>query len=421
MKNMETEKEIVDLIVKTLGEGEEQYILGSWENFAKKRKEKRRMIFWFSGTGIAAGLLVGWLGFRLVFTGSFAGNADSVRQDQMVSKVEPLVITKEPAIQSEKRIAEISKNNVVSQNYNGKAVIYQASSDMPGKKSEADQELIVYPSDSTVPTQEIRMADPKADSARSGLPLSGNLADRGKTDTINKRSDTLRFMPLYSQTGVYTIKDEDNQPDKIRPHKFRIGVNIAPGVTTTNTTSSFNYSGGVNADYELSGRFRISTGVQVEHQNVKSEGTAASSWMPAEKSQAMLVDLDIPLNIAWKFLIKKSTCYYVSGGISSIAYLSEKYTETSYSQKVVQVVNMKGGEPNVTYQVETVAKTDQQTNPPLSQFDFAGRINIIFGYEQHLSSKLFLHIEPYLKIPVSDLAAQDLRFTMSGITCKISF
>jgi hypothetical protein len=143
--------------------------------------------------------------------------------------------------------------------------------------------------------------------------------------------------------------------------------------------------------------------------------------MPAEKTQAMLVDIDIPLNITWKFLIRKSTCYYLSSGISSVAYLSEKYTTTSYSQKVVQVVNMTEGVPNVSYQVETVAKTDQQTNPPLSQFDFAGRVNIIFGYEQHLSSKLFLHIEPYIKIPVTDIAAQDLRFTTSGITCKISF
>ena len=147
----------------------------------------------------------------------------------------------------------------------------------------------------------------------------------------------------------------------------------------------------------------------------------ASAWMPADKTQAMLTDLDLPLNITWKFLIKKSACYYISSGISTVAYLGGRYTTISYSQKMMEVVNMVGGQPNVTYQLETVAKTDQKSDPALSTLDFAGRVNIMFGYEQHLSSKLFLHIEPYLKIPVTDLGSQNLKFTTSGITCKISF
>jgi cytoskeletal protein RodZ len=396
MKNMETEKEIVDLIVQTLGEGEEQYILGSWEKFAQKQTERRRLIFLYWGTGIAAGLLVGWLGFRLVFTGSYVSNTDPLNKDQIVSRVdetseknrsaEPLVIKQEPVIKAEKK------------------ELTQTPPDSHVKESVASREDIIISTEnnSSIPENHIAVLKPD-------------------TDTLNGRSDTARVRPLYSKTDVTNIIKEEDQPGKIRPHKFRIGVNIAPGFASSNTSSSFNYSGGVNADYELSKRFRISTGVQVEHQNITSENTTAASWMPGEKTQAMLVDLDIPLNITWKFLIKKSACYYVSSGISSVAYLSEKYTTTSYSQKIVQVVNMVGGVPNVSYQVETVAKSDQRTDPPLNTFDFAGRVNIMFGYEQHLSSKLFLHIEPYIKIPVSDLATQDLRFTTSGITCKISF
>ena len=79
------------------------------------------------------------------------------------------------------------------------------------------------------------------------------------------------------------------------------------------------------------------------------------------------------------------------------------------------------GVENVTYQLENVKTTEQTTEEPLNTFDFASRVNIIFGFEQHLSSKLFLHVEPYLKIPISEQATQNIKYTTGGITCKISF
>ena len=410
---METEKEIVDLIVRTLGEGEEQYILGSWESFAKKRRDKKRLILWFWSTGIAAGLIVGWLGFRLVFTGSFVSNADSALQHQIVSNLdikadkkgseEPLLINKESGLKPLTGVSGMTTASAVSQANKGRVIIVSTTADSNNK-------------------QEIKVAELKSDTAGTHLPVTGNLADHGNSVKIDHKSDTSLNNKAITQNNVRTeIKDQDIQPEKIRSHKFRFGVNFAPGVATSASASAFNYSGGVNADYELSKRFRISTGLQLEHQNVTNESMTASAWMPADKTQAMLTDLDLPLNITWKFLIKKSACYYISSGISTVAYLGGRYTTISYSQKMMEVVNMVGGQPNVTYQLETVAKTDQKSDPALSTLDFAGRVNIMFGYEQHLSSKLFLHIEPYLKIPVTDLGSQNLKFTTSGITCKISF
>jgi hypothetical protein len=88
---------------------------------------------------------------------------------------------------------------------------------------------------------------------------------------------------------------------------------------------------------------------------------------------------------------------------------------------MVKATEMLDGVPNVVYQLENVKSVKQTTEAPLSSFDFAGRINITFGIEQPLFSKLTLYFEPFIKIPVSDLATQNLRFTTSGIMCKISF
>ena len=81
MKNSETDRELNDLIKDTLDNYEEQYILGSWENFVRSRKRRKKLILWFTVTGIAASLLLGWLGFRFILPGSFSSNEDWQQQN----------------------------------------------------------------------------------------------------------------------------------------------------------------------------------------------------------------------------------------------------------------------------------------------------------------------------------------------------
>ena len=42
MKKSETDRDFLDLVKNTLDNYEEQYILGSWENFVKTRKRRRK-------------------------------------------------------------------------------------------------------------------------------------------------------------------------------------------------------------------------------------------------------------------------------------------------------------------------------------------------------------------------------------------
>jgi hypothetical protein len=399
MKNSETDRELNDLIKATLDNYEEQYILGSWENFVRVRKRRKKLIFWFTCTGIAASLLLGWLGFRFILPGTFNSNSDL--QQQNTSKLE---ISLEKDTLNEHKIAR-QLQTIPAENKKTKEGIFYKTLVSSGEAQSINQ------------TQK-ELRDSLNILRTSELSTSGSVSDNYVSEA--HRADTTGNKPVFRQADVNMIP-ENNLSENNRSQKFRFGVNVSPGVTSTSTASSFNFSGGVNADYEFSRSFRFSTGVQVEHQNVINESSDNPAWIPSGQTQADLVDIDLPLNLTWKFLIRKSACYYLSGGISSVIYLSENYTSTSYTQKMVGTVEMNDGVPNVAYQLENVISVEQETEAPLSTFDFAGRINIIFGFEQHLSSRVFLHFEPYIKIPVSELATQNLRFTTSGITCKISF
>ena len=444
MKNSETDRELNDLIKSTLDNYEEQYILGSWENFVRIRKRRKKLILWFTGTGIAASLLLGWLGFRFILPGSLSSNTDWQQQNTTNLEI-PLVRD------------TLKEHNINRRQQTISSEIKKVNESVPYKTLESSGEP-----QSLNPIMNVKSPARSRPGAlnpimneihdshyiliASGVNASGSISDKYPTmkrpdyndqDTTGKvlspsgaaervrsvseayRPDTIGNKTARKPADVKT--SENIFADNSRQQKFRFGVNVSPGVTSTSTASSFNFSGGVNADYELTRRFRLSSGLQVEHQNVINESSDNPAWIPSGQTQAVLVDIDMPLNLTWKFLIRKSACYYLAGGISSVIYLSENYTSTSYTQKMVGIVEMNDGVPNVAYQLENVKTVEQVTESPLSTFDFAGRINIIFGFEQHLSSRLFLHFEPYIKIPLSELATQNLRFTTSGITCKISF
>jgi hypothetical protein len=429
MKNSETDRGLIELIKGTLDNYEEQYILGSWENFIRRRRRRKKLVLWFSGAGIAASLLIGWLGFRFFLPGSFSSNA--VQQQQSISNLEfpvkkdtmkeHMLIRQIPAIPSENRKTKERSHDQELKSSTEPQDKNQTKKEIPDPLNiSGTAEVKASGSNTDTYPSERSMANRLPDTVNTGISSAGSTAVKISSESEVNRSDTSGNKPAYPQADV-KIAPENVLSDNMRSQKLRIGFNISPGVTSTNTASSFTYSGGINADFDVSRSFRLSTGIQVEHQNVINESSDNPAWIPPEQTQAELVDLDLPLNITWKFLVRKSTCYYLSGGISSVIYLSENYTSTSYTQKMVPSVEMNDGMPDVTYQLENVKTTEQETEAPLNTFDFAGRINFMFGFEQHLSSRLFLHIEPYIKIPVSELATQDLRFTTSGITCKISF
>ncbi|HEY5511956.1 MAG TPA: hypothetical protein VIK10_13115, partial [Prolixibacteraceae bacterium] len=62
MKNDINESEIFTQIKQSLENYEETYIPGSWENFLQKRKNNNRKFFLRIASGIAACLLIGFMG-----------------------------------------------------------------------------------------------------------------------------------------------------------------------------------------------------------------------------------------------------------------------------------------------------------------------------------------------------------------------
>ena len=422
MKKSETDNEPFDLIKDTLDKYEEQYILGSWESFVRKKNRRRKIIYWFTGTGIAATILLGWIGFRVFQFGTgsvnpetpglYAGSVPSPAG--RVTKKEELLST---VINSTQVYNDSVNKQSLSSEYNA------------GDSGNSPEETLIS---NVLP---IYRNEPGGEIPRIVINLNNTLSVSGLTAGLSGQPFIEKTEILPADNGISVLSSDGKTDisrypdpasaevitDETRSFKFRFGVSVSSGVTMANASPSANFGGGINADYNIFSRFSISTGIQVERQNVMNETSDNPGWLPPGQIQARLLDIDIPVNIKWQFLAHRSTNFYVSGGVSSVLYLSEKYTNTSYSQRMVPNIEMDNGTPYVSYQIENVKSTEEIKETPLSTFDFAGRINIILGFEHKLSTRLSLHFEPYLKLPLTQLATQNIRFTTSGLSCRISF
>lgn len=397
---------------------EEEYVEGAWENFDAMRRRKK-LIYRLSATGVAAALVLGFLGISVLSQpdSSLPMVADNVEQ--------PAVDAEQPVVKKEITLKDViaqkvTSRGVVAQNVVGKNVAIQ---------NVEPQNVAVQ----NVAVQNIVNQDVVTRNVAEQKVETQNIAtqtESTQTAKENNAKDSVILLPAQRYNFDEGRKlNERKQVEK----RIRLGVNLSPGVNSTASSSTFNYAGGVNVEIKLAKNLQLSTGVQLEHQDVENrssvrsmsqpamEAGAVVTYLPPSHISASITNLDIPLNIKWNFINTRSTGYYVAAGVSSLAYLRESYKTTTYRQELREKTLTEGTEKITTFGLENVPTITTNTISQSRTPDVAGRFNLIFGIEQRISPTLRLHVEPFMKIPLTGLATENLMFTTGGVTFKVSF
>ena len=412
MKNNKTESEIFDQIKQSLENYEEAYIPGSWEGFVQKKRIRQRKLFLRIASGIAACLLLGFVWVNLIRFEKRDNLKSTAEQTISSIRIAPDVETKsskktEPSMVSSK--SDLKESNVTLAESKAKR-IPRAIFTTEEKHKASEQHVVTIPA---------------VDSTKKNSTFAANVdlrANNNKPDTTKSNSDTIRRETTNTFLDTPIAKENQNLADASR-RKVRFGINFSPGVNTSQSSGSFNYMGGISADISLFSNVQLSTGLQVENQSIvkKTAGIVSSSLAPQNETKTKLINLDVPINITWKFASEKSHAYYVSAGLSSLVYLRQENRNTTYADMLVPLSTFVGGEKIESYSIVNQVSVTQDVVTPTQMIDFAGRINIMVGFEKKLSNRLFIHFEPYAKIPSSGQAAGSLNHTTTGINFKISF
>ena len=411
---MKDKRDIGEIIKSSLSEQEEGYIEGSWERFSLKQRRRRFLLLRNISTGVAAAVVL-----ALVIFG-----AQNDQTSQKIEEVSAIVTTPDTGkeINTSENSDNIKRGDEAGKSKNQIKIVKKAPSEaISGKRLIAKSEItetkeeIVKESERETEVKKLTALKEQVDSAEIQEPEKRQIP----ATTPPKPAEESKYQvpaTMSSRTAFALIENERLE------RKVRFGINVAPGMSSATDGSALNIGGGVNLDITIAKNLDISTGVQVEYRDIETATGNGTGVSAVQQTSYNMTNLDIPLNITWKFKTNRTESYYVSGGFSSLAYLGESYSTTSYNQMLQSsIVYDASGAENTVYKLVDVRTTTVERAEPFSSFDVAGRINLMVGYSTSISPKLNLHIEPYIKIPLTGMGSKDMRFTTSGITCKISF
>jgi Outer membrane protein beta-barrel domain len=271
--------------------------------------------------------------------------------------------------------------------------------------------------------------DVKANAAANGkgsanVPASGNPFS---ISIAQQRQDRLFYdlqrapIDRSYQLNVNVVepaakKDSSTTKQKTSPKPttahFYAGILGAPDLSTVKmqAVKGVGTTFGVLAGYAFNPHWAVETGAYLDRKRYYTEGEYFNTGKVKIPPGSTLNNVDgtcymweIPLNIRYTFNPGAKTRWFATAGFSTYLMSSEKYT---YSYEYNN-----GGNSWSDYSSWHIKKP--------SQYPFS-IINISGGFEQRLGKVGNLRIEPYLRIPLTDMGTGKLPIMSTGINIGIT-
>ncbi|HAH23848.1 MAG TPA: hypothetical protein DCL77_08835 [Prolixibacteraceae bacterium] len=210
--------------------------------------------------------------------------------------------------------------------------------------------------------------------------------------------------PLFAAIG------EPNEQPISEPRMRRLALSVlaAPdynGVNNLNNASLGN-DFGLLVSYRIAKNWSFSTGgiyakklYETAFGNYTPTRNIWTEYFPKSVSADCRV-LDIPLNINYTFLRRKNKTISAGSGISSYMMLREDY-RFNYAQN--------DNNSPLSYHV---ANENQH---------WLGVLNLQASFEQRLSSRVSIGLQPYMKIPFKDIGFAGVRLQSFGMAANLSW
>jgi len=431
-----SEEDLISQIKKTMASHEEPYLPGAWEKFNERVPADKKPVFGlYKILSIAAMLLLCTFVFLYV--------------DNVVEKPESAIAKKknEPAEQHvpELAIPELSEETVKIPELDRSiytARSKSASEVMDSVIDNALEQAYVYQAidSAAILQQNAILLAPQQDNQLHDLASTRNLSwNRGLSlsskmqppkiealATEQQQSESARsfesFLEKEQLLTTAKLKSAE-QPAKQQQDKWALGLMVAPSIGNNN---KLNMGYGLSMAYALSKKVEVVSGISYNDMHAANQvapppvNTAAFFSGDAKNLQsveASVSGLDIPLGIKYN-LSKK---IYANVGVSAFAVLNERKNNTYVQETSMQTVSKdpgSAGEMRIVVMNQRI--TEKAPDPSLGD-KYIGFYNLSFGVKQPLSKKNTLSLEPFVKLPMKETAADNLRLIGTGIKLKLDF
>lgn len=424
--NYEKDKELDDFFRKGLQDPVDPVFRendwGALEQMLEKSKKPKGIVYWLPYISSAAAVLLlflGWWAFRPK-PAVQSQTQIAVQRHKPAGQGSPLASNQQPALrnQSASHLAEqgqIAKTTVTRPTSKGNAEPSPAGT-RTGLPGAIKNTLHSYPYERLVAVKQIKKESTEPNSVNREFAMLSIASP--KPDFENE----VASQPVISSRNLPNGNDA-NLPSQMKPaNKVKISSRPAfhPQYALTvlaapdlNGVGSFQQSKvGTNVGLQfsagLSKKFSITTGVIY---SVKPYLTNFDNYHTLYKFPVTPLNitadcrmLDIPLNIGYQVYNKHQNRISIGTGLSSYLMLHENYTfnyaTTSHSYGYTSPTN---------YTV------------PNSKSYLMGVFNLNATYERPISSKIAIAVEPYLKLPLTNIGYSQVRLQSTGVAVGLKW
>ena len=282
----------------------------------------------------------------------------------------------------------------------------------------------------------------RADSGKNGLnqpPQNQLAANQPDTQPAQPVDGTTAAQPKKAATMLADNRVKTKKADE--GPRVRLGVYAASFVNyAKGSVNQTNGGAGFSAEIRIARNLKVVTGLTLAKNSLSYNGgvpmgavqsnlfapaglgSASPSFLAAASYSAnaavtvasvpafqnygvSMFNIDIPVNLKYDFNFKK-TSFYLMAGLSSGTFANETYTYY-YNYPAL---------PSPSLQ----APHSLSSQKSFDSFYFGKMLNVAFGYGYPIGRN-HLILEPFLKLPLGGVGAQNIRLGTGGINLKLNF
>ena len=278
------------------------------------------------------------------------------------------------------------------------------------------------------PENKIFNSDPSGE-FRSSQKSSQSIAEAGRSEypylnqqykvLVLQRKDRL----LFANTQISHInilipslskpsKEKSMDLKETSASRLSLGLAFSPDINSVSgfKTSKLGQSFGLSANYRLSPRFSISSGIaystklySAQPNQYKAPWAYSNAAKYAESIDADCRVLDVPVNLNYNLHKSPKRTMFVSAGVSSYFMLKEKYTLIAANQP---------GYP--TYPDRSYEYSKQNEH-------LLSVLNLSAGVAKPLNKQTSLVIEPYARLPLAGVGEGKVNLKSIGLNLQLQY
>ncbi|MGY4385002.1 hypothetical protein ACVWYN_002038 [Pedobacter sp. UYP24] len=230
----------------------------------------------------------------------------------------------------------------------------------------------------------------------------------GVTTSAIVTSPDIITTALQNAETITAIHAEEKASFKLtnNDNKGQLSLTLiaAPDISTVSAGlhSRLSSNFGVLANYSLSRRFSVTTGVVYAKKYYDYAGVNKGLYGKADKAWEVDADcdvMDIPLNVNYKVLNRNNLSISINTGLSSYLMLKEKYKYLNQDQTGTKISSL------------VIDNKNQH---------LFGVANFSVSFEHKINQRLSVGVQPFYKIPLTGIGYHDSNLSSKGLAFSLT-